>query len=70
MASAPRPPHYRALGRSAFLAAAKSADRKLGAVARSFDFLLSVSPINTSDAVEQFLADKASKSARSSATAR
>lgn len=54
----PAPPHYRALGRRAFLAAAKSADRKLGAVARSFDFLLSVSPINTGDAAEQFLADK------------
>ena len=52
------PAHYRALGRRAFLAAAKSADRKLGAVARSFDFLLSVSPINTGDAAEQFLADK------------
>jgi hypothetical protein len=34
----PAPPHYRALGRGALLAAAKSADRKLGKVARSFDF--------------------------------
>ena len=55
------PAHYRALGRGALLAAAKSADRKLGKVARSFDFLLSVSPINTSDAAEHFFADKAWK---------
>ena len=41
------------------LAAAKSADRKLGKVARSFDFLLSVSPINTGEAMERFLAAKA-----------
>lgn len=53
------PAHYRALGRQALLAAAKSADRKLGKVARSFDFLLSVSPINTGEAMQQFLADKA-----------
>lgn len=55
------PAHYRALGRGALLAAAKSADRKLGKVARSFDFLLSVSPINTGEAAAQFLADKAEK---------
>ncbi|MDQ3074684.1 MAG: DUF1704 domain-containing protein [Pseudomonadota bacterium] len=53
------PMHYRALGRRAFLSAAKSADRKLGRVARSFDFLLSVTPINTSEAMDAFLADKA-----------
>jgi uncharacterized protein (TIGR02421 family) len=57
----PAPLHYRAFGRGALLAAAKSADRKLGKVARSFDFLLSVSPINTSDAMMEFFADKASK---------
>lgn len=54
------PIHYRALGRRAFLAAAKSADRKLGGVARSFDFLLSVSPINTTEAMEEFIAAKCS----------
>ncbi len=53
------PVHYRALGRRAFLAAAKSADRKLAAVARSFDFLLSVSPINTAAAMEDYIAGKA-----------
>ena len=55
------PAHYRALGRRALLVAAKSADRKLGKVARSFDFLLSVSPINTGDAMEQYIADKGAK---------
>lgn len=50
------PVHYRALGRSAFVAAALSADRKLDAIARSFDFLLSVSPINTDEAKAEFLA--------------
>jgi uncharacterized protein (TIGR02421 family) len=50
------PTHYRSLGRSALLAAALSADRKLDKVARSFDFLLSVSPINTAEAMSEFLA--------------
>lgn len=50
------PAHYRALGRSAFLSAALAADRKLDAVATSFDFLLSVSPINTAEAQADFLA--------------
>jgi uncharacterized protein (TIGR02421 family) len=49
------PVHYRALGRSAFLAAALSADRKLDRISRSFDFLLSVSPINTDEAMHEFL---------------
>ncbi|WP_166041026.1 tyrosine/phenylalanine carboxypeptidase domain-containing protein [Sphingosinicella sp. YJ22] len=49
------PDHYRSLGRSAFLAAALDADRKLDGVARSFDFLLSVSPINTREAMQTFL---------------
>ena len=48
------PAHHRALGRSAFLAAALHADRKLDSIARSFDFLLSVSPINTLDAMQLF----------------
>jgi len=50
------PDHYRALGRSAYLAAALKADRKLDRVARSFDFLLSISPINTAKAYERFVA--------------
>lgn len=48
------PAHYRALGRSAFLAAAFKADRKLDAIARSFDFLLSVSPINSEEAMHEY----------------
>jgi uncharacterized protein (TIGR02421 family) len=50
------PAHFRSLGRSAFLAAALDADRKLDRVARSFDFLLSVSPINSREAMERFIA--------------
>lgn len=50
------PTHFRSLGRSAFLAAALDADKKLDRVARSFDFLLSVSPINSREAMELFFA--------------
>lgn len=55
------PRHYRALGRSAFIAAAKSVDARFDRICRSFDFLLSVSPINTTEAFEQFRADKWAK---------
>jgi hypothetical protein len=48
------PAHFRSLGRSAFLAAALDADKKFDKVARSFDFLLSVSPINSREAMERF----------------
>ena len=58
------PAHYRSLGRSAFLAAALAADRKLDAVATSFDFLLSVSPINTAEAQADFIANGAQKPPR------
>ena len=51
------PSHYRALGRSAYLAAALKADRKLDRVSRSFDFLLSVSPIDTDKAFDRFIAE-------------
>lgn len=53
----PVPAHYRGLGRSAYLAAAHKADRKLDRVARSFDFLLSISPIDTAKAFDRFIAD-------------
>ena len=52
------PAHFRSLGRSAFLTAALDADRKLDEVARSFDFLLSVSPINTLEAMTRFFASE------------
>ena len=55
------PAHYRSLGRSAFLAAALDADKRLDRVAQSFDFLLSVSPINNRDAMEIFFAGSAEK---------
>ena len=51
------PSHYRALGRSAYLAAALKADRKLDRIARSFDFLLSISPIDTAKAFDRFVAE-------------
>jgi len=51
------PKHYRSLGRSALLKAALSADEKLGRITSSFDFLLSVSPINITVALEKFIAD-------------
>jgi uncharacterized protein (TIGR02421 family) len=47
-------PHPRSLGRSAFIAAALNADKKLDELAGSFDFLLSISPINTAEARERF----------------
>lgn len=49
------PGHYRALGRSAFLSAALKTDRQIDRIAQSFDFLLSVSPINTDEAMHEFL---------------
>jgi len=56
------PRHYRALGRSAFIDAAKRADAGLDRICQQFDFLLSVSPINTTQAFIQFEADKGEKS--------
>ena len=53
------PLHYRALGRSAFLAAALHADKKLDAIARSYDFLLSLTPINSAEAMHHFLEGQA-----------
>ena len=56
---APDPPKsHRALGRRSFIAAARSVDTKLLRVATSFDFLLSVSPINSEAAYAKFKADK------------
>jgi uncharacterized protein (TIGR02421 family) len=52
----PAPPHYRALGRSAYLAAALKADRQLDKISRSFDFLLSISPIDSAKAYRRFVA--------------
>jgi hypothetical protein len=54
-ASKQPPPHFQALGRSAILAAALNADKKLDSIARSFDFLLSVTPINIAEAKSRFI---------------
>lgn len=54
-ASAKPAPHFQTLGRSAFLSAALHADKKLDAIARSFDFLLSITPINVAQAKAEFL---------------
>lgn len=55
------PRHYRAYGRSRLVEAALEIDGELDQISRSFDFLLSVSPINTNDAFEEFLAGKCAK---------
>lgn len=52
------PPSHRALGRRSFIAAARSVDSKLLRISTSFDFLLSVSPINSEQAYDKFKADK------------
>ncbi len=55
----PDPPKsHRALGRRSFIAAARSVDSKLLRISTSFDFLLSVSPINSEQAYDKFKADK------------
>ena len=52
------PPSHRALGRRSFIAAARSVDGKLLRISNSFDFLLSVSPINSEQAYALFKAGK------------
>ena len=59
--SSDAPPSHRALGRRSFIDAARSVDRKLLRISTSFDFLLSVSPINSESAYDQFKADKGQK---------
>lgn len=53
--------HHRAFGRSRLVDAALDIDRALAGISRSFDFLLGVSPINTADAFDQFLAGKCAR---------
>lgn len=53
----PNPPRsHRALGRSSFIAAARTIDRKLFKISTAFDFLLSISPINSGAAFDAFRA--------------
>lgn len=58
------PKHYRSLGRSYYLAAARKADRKIDEIARSFDFLLSISPIDSQRAFDDFRANRGEKPPR------
>lgn len=53
--------HYRSLGRSRYVDAALQVDEALGRISRSFDFLLSVSPINTVQAFGDFEAANCDK---------
>ena len=50
------PRHHRALGRSSFVDAALAVDGELHRISGTFDFLLSVSPINTGEAWAAFRA--------------
>jgi len=49
-----KPATHRALGRQVFIDTVTRADQALDEIARSFDFLLSVTPINAGPAFEQF----------------
>lgn len=53
--------HHRTFGRSRLVDAALDIDRALAGISRSFDFLLGVSPINTADAFEQFIAGRCTR---------
>lgn len=55
------PAHHRALGRSSFVDAARSADSKLDRLCDNFDFLMAVSPINGSQALTEFTASGCEK---------
>jgi uncharacterized protein (TIGR02421 family) len=55
------PPHYHALGRRAVTRAVQEADGALTEIARSFDFLLQVTPVNTERARTQFMHDHAER---------
>ncbi len=55
------PEHHRSLARSSFLDIAQSVDERIDKVCRSYDFLLSVSPINTQQAYEKFRENKYTK---------
>ncbi|MCA9122529.1 MAG: DUF1704 domain-containing protein [Planctomycetaceae bacterium] len=49
-----RPPHYHALGRKAVVKAVWDVDRRLAGVGNQFDYLLQLTPVNATDAFEQF----------------
>lgn len=49
-----RPPHYQMLGRNAMVKSVWSIDKQLAEISNSFDFLLQVTPINTTPAWRKF----------------
>jgi uncharacterized protein (TIGR02421 family) len=49
-----RPPHYHSLGRRAVVKAVWEIDRQLAAVSNQFDYLLQLTPVNTTSAWKQF----------------
>ena len=55
------PEDFRALGRSAPVAALWNADREMAAVGRNFNLLLAVTPINSESAWQEFRAQKYAK---------
>jgi uncharacterized protein (TIGR02421 family) len=59
-----RPLHYQALGRRAFVKAARDTDRRLSGIASSFDLLLAVSPINTEKEFRKFTKSGGAKAPR------
>ncbi len=50
-----RPKHYHELGRRAMTQAVRESDRRLAAISNRFDLLLHVTPVNVSQAWEEFL---------------
>jgi uncharacterized protein (TIGR02421 family) len=59
-----RPRHYQALGRRAFVKAARRADRQLSSIATAFDLLLLVSPVNTDREYRRFIKNGGSRTPR------
>lgn len=53
-----RPAHYHALGRKAVVKAVWDVDRRLAAVSNKFDYLLQLTPVNTTSAWNQFKRSK------------
>ena len=58
------PPSYQALGRRIFVEAVERVDRRIDQIARSFDFLLSVTPINADAARQEFRSNRCAATPR------
>jgi uncharacterized protein (TIGR02421 family) len=54
VATAEQPEHFEMLGRRRMVRSVREADRALGDIERSFDFLLDVTPVNTEEAWRDF----------------